>query len=200
MMKQILSYLPDKFILPLFVVAGLAVGLGAYTVYASRAWTYATDDPAACVNCHIMAPSYASWNSSSHRAWATCNDCHVPHTSVVAKYAFKAEDGLYHAAMFTAKAEPDVIRPREGSYRVIMANCLRCHEGLNTQMAGTGRNGAGQMANYGDVLAGGTKACWDCHREVPHTRVSGVASAPGAEGVAPLPTPSAMPRWLEKML
>ena len=48
------------------IAGGVLCGLGSYTLYASRAWTYLSDDPATCVNCHIMGPYYATWNHSSH--------------------------------------------------------------------------------------------------------------------------------------
>lgn len=38
------------------IAGGVLCGLGSYTLYASRAWTYLSDDPATCVNCHIMGP------------------------------------------------------------------------------------------------------------------------------------------------
>lgn len=68
------------------IAGGVLCGLGSYTLYASRAWTYLSDDPATCVNCHIMGPYYATWNHSSHSRNATCNDCHVPHENAVINY------------------------------------------------------------------------------------------------------------------
>ncbi len=109
-MKKFLSQIPRQFVLPLFIVGGLIVGLGAYTVYMSRAHSYLSDDPKACINCHIMTPYYQTWNHSSHAQWSTCNDCHVPQDNVISKYAFKAKDGLYHAAVFTVRKEPQAIR------------------------------------------------------------------------------------------
>lgn len=190
-MKKILSYIPSRFILPLFITGGVVMGLVAYTVYMSRAYSYLSDDPAACVNCHIMAPYYQSWNHSSHAQWATCNDCHVPQDNVVSKYAFKAKDGLYHAAVFTINGEPQTIRPREESYAVIMNNCIRCHTQLNTEFVKTG------MIEYCDVKEGKGKACWDCHTEIPHTKVSNLASSPNA--IVPLPS-SPVPDWLKDKL
>lgn len=187
----VLRPIPSQFVVPLFLAGGLLAGLGGYTVYMSRAFSYLSDDPAACVNCHIMSPYYASWSRSSHATRATCNDCHVPQSSLLAGYTFKAQDGLYHAAMFTFKAEPQVIRPRDASNRVIMENCVRCHTQLNTEFVKTG------MASYADVKQGRQFACWDCHREVPHTRISNLASAP--DGVAPMPS-SPVPVWLRDML
>lgn len=190
-MKKILSAIPGKLIVPLFVIGGIAAGLGAYTVYASRAWSYLSDDPAACVNCHIMGSYYKAWDRSSHAVWATCNDCHVPQDNVFSKYAFKAKDGLYHAAVFTARAEPQVIRPREASSAIIMQNCIRCHTQLNTEFVDTG------MISYADVLEGKGKACWDCHTEVPHGKISNVSSSPNA--IVPMPD-SPVPDWLRKRM
>ncbi|WP_296945089.1 cytochrome c nitrite reductase small subunit [uncultured Dysgonomonas sp.] len=186
-----MSHIPNQFIVPLFVVGGIIVGLGGYSVYMSRAHSYLSDDPAACINCHIMTPYYQSWNHSSHAQWATCNDCHVPQDNIISKYAFKAKDGLYHAAVFTINGEPQVIRPRDESYGVIMDNCIRCHTQLNTEFVNTG------MISYCDVQEGKGKACWDCHTQVPHSKISNLSSSPNA--IVPLPA-SPVPEWLKKRM
>ena len=190
-MKRFLNTLPLYFVVPLFVLGGATTGLVAYTFHMSRAHSYLSDDPAACINCHIMTPYYQSWQRSSHVVWTHCNDCHVPQDNVVNKYAFKAMDGLYHSAVFTMKAEPMVIRPRDASMGVIMDNCIRCHTQLNTEFIKTG------MISYVGVKEGEGKACWDCHRNVPHTEVSNIASSPNV--IAPLPM-SPVPVWLKKMM
>ena len=190
-MKKLLSHIPNQFILPLFIVGGIIAGLGGYTVYMSRAHSYLSDDPSACVNCHIMTPYHQSWNHSSHAQWATCNDCHVPQDNILKGYAFKAKDGLYHAAVFTLRKEPQAIRPRDESYEVIMNNCIRCHTQLNTEFVKTG------MISYCDVKEGKGKACWDCHTEVPHTKVSSLSASPNA--IVPLPA-SPVPDWLKERM
>ena len=43
------------------IIGGVIVGGGALFMYMLRAHTYLGDDPAACVNCHIMTPYYATW-------------------------------------------------------------------------------------------------------------------------------------------
>ena len=48
------------------IIGGIIVGGGALFMYMLRAHTYLGDDPAACVNCHIMSPYYATWFHSSH--------------------------------------------------------------------------------------------------------------------------------------
>lgn len=190
-MKKIFSHIPSKMLLAFFIAGGLLAGTGVYAIYISRAHSYLSDEPSACVNCHIMAPYYDSWNHSSHATWTNCNDCHVPQGNAVEKYAFKAVDGLYHAAIFTIKGEPQTIRPRDASNTVIMENCIRCHTQLNTEFVKTG------MISYAQVKAGEGKACWDCHTQVPHTKISNLASSPNA--IVPLPA-SPVPDWLKRLM
>ncbi len=85
------------------IVTGVIVGGGVLFMYMLRAHTYLGDDPAACVNCHIMSPYYATWFHSSHARDATCNDCHVPHENAVKKWTFKGMDGMKHVAAFLTK-------------------------------------------------------------------------------------------------
>lgn len=190
-MKKFLNRLPNSMILPIFIVGGLLAGLVIYAFYMSRAHSYLSDDPSACVNCHIMATYYQSWNHSSHAQWATCNDCHVPQDNIFRAYGFKAMDGFLHSAVFTVRSEPQVIRPRLASSNVIMENCIRCHTQLNTEFVNTG------MITFTQAEAGQGKACWDCHTQVPHTSVSNLNSSPGA--IVPLPE-SPVPDWLKKAM
>jgi cytochrome c nitrite reductase small subunit len=140
------------------------------------------------MNCHIMAPYYATWSHSSHSRSATCNDCHVPNDNAVRKWFFKGKDGMRHTAVFLTKGEPQVIQAIDASASVIMDNCIRCHEQLNREFVKTGR------INYQMAKMGEGKACWDCHREVPHGRNS-LSSAPN--NLAPHPKPI-VPEWLKK--
>ena len=64
---------------------GFLFGLGCYTVYYAEGLSYLSNDPKACVNCHIMRDEYEGWQKASHHAAATCNDCHVPH-DIIGKY------------------------------------------------------------------------------------------------------------------
>ncbi|MDD3668441.1 MAG: cytochrome c nitrite reductase small subunit, partial [Bacteroidales bacterium] len=67
-------------------------------------------------------------------------------------------------------------------------NCIRCHEHLNTALVNTG------MFSYNDTKKGMAKACWDCHTNVPHTKISNISSSPNS--LAPLPK-SPVPDWLK---
>ena len=173
------------------IIGGIIVGGGALFMYMLRAHTYLGDDPAACVNCHIMSPYYATWFHSSHARDATCNDCHVPHENIVKKWTFKGMDGMKHVAAFLTKSEPQVIQAHEASSQVIMNNCIRCHTQLNTEFVKTGK------IDYMMSMVGEGKACWDCHRDVPHGGKNSLSATPAA--IVPLPE-SPVPEWLRKMV
>ena len=187
-----LEALPSKLVVPLLLLGGIAIGLLLYNIQVSRAFSYLSDDPAACVNCHVMGPSYQSWSKSSHANWATCNDCHVPQHNALAGFLSKAQDGLRHAAVSLTNNEPAAPRPADSSIRTIQSNCVRCHTTLNTEFVKTSR------AEHRDILNHTDKACFDCHRHVPHTKNSGLASAPHAN--VPYPPASPMPAWLKNIM
>jgi len=47
---------------------GMAAGVGVYTFVYAKGYSYLTNDPASCANCHIMNEQYDGWLKSSHRA------------------------------------------------------------------------------------------------------------------------------------
>lgn len=175
----------------LLLLCGIIAGAGAYFLYLLRAHTYLGDDPKACINCHIMTPYYATWMHSSHGRDATCNDCHVPHENIARKYFFKGTDGMKHVLAFVTKSERQVPEAQPASSQVIMNNCIRCHTDLNTELVKTGKIDF-MMANVGEG-----KACWDCHRNVPHGGKNALAATPSA--IVPLPD-SPVPEWLQKVI
>ena len=178
----------------LLVTGGIVVGLIGLFMYMLRMHTYIIgDDPAACVNCHIMSPYYATWSHSSHGRDATCNDCHVPHQNLFMKYFFKGKDGMKHVAYFVTHSEHQAINAEDASAQVIMDNCIRCHTQLNREFVTTGR------IDYMMAKRGEGKACWDCHREVPHGGVNSLSSTPYAETQVPLPS-SPVPEWLQRIV
>lgn len=190
-MKKIISKLnpPAGWKLVVVMLMGAIVGLGLYAFYASRAFSYLSNSPETCVNCHIMAPQYATWGHSSHREVANCNDCHVPHDNVFRTYFFKAKDGMRHASMFTLRLEPQNIFIKEAGIGVVQENCIRCHNQLITDAKLLSQTESFHQ-KFEDRL------CWDCHREVPHGRVKSLSSTPYAR-VPMLPSP--VPDWLRKM-
>lgn len=165
---------PERWQVPVIVLTGIIVGLGFYILRISNAVSYLSDKPETCINCHVMNPQYATWNHSSHREVAHCNDCHVPHDNVFNKYYFKAMDGMRHATIFTARAEPQVIYIKEAGKKVVQQNCIRCHEKLITDNAGIARFDGSKHFRM-------ERSCVECHRETPHGRVNSLAAVPNAQ-------------------
>lgn len=179
---------PDTWKVAVIILLGIFAGFGLFIIYVSKAPSYLSDKSETCVNCHIMAPQYATWNHSSHREIANCNDCHVPHNNIINKYYFKAKDGLRHAAVFTMRSEPQVIQIKKEGDGVVQQNCIRCH---STQLTDS------RMQLYDDQFNDmrTDRSCRNCHRETPHGRVNSISSVPNAR--VPLPE-SPVPEWMKK--
>ncbi|GAA3572936.1 cytochrome c nitrite reductase small subunit [Snuella lapsa] len=196
-MEKLKNILPQKNsnwrVTAVFLIA-IMIGLGLFMAKEAEVVSYMSDDPKACVNCHVMTPVYNSWMHSSHREWASCNDCHVPHNNIANKYYFKAKDGLFHASVFTLRAEPEVMFMREASQEVVQDNCIRCHVQQVTQTKYDGWIDT-HSANRTE------RHCWECHREVPHGRIHGISTI--KNNIAPIPTDSeetVIPEWLEQKI
>jgi len=118
-----------------------------------------SSQPQFCGGCHIMAPYYQSWMSSSHKE-VPCVDCHIP-------------PGIAHEARKKWEALSMVVSYITGTYgtnpwaEIDDAACLRCHERRLLQ---------GQEL-FGDVLFDhtphltemrhGTKLrCTSCHSQI----------------------------------
>lgn len=117
----------------LAALAGAIAGMGGRTLYYAEATSYLSNDPTACVNCHIMRDSYDGWQKASHHAVATCNDCHVPE-AFVSKYLSKAENGYRHSKGFTFQDFHEPIRIRPKNREALLRNCVRCHRELVAEM------------------------------------------------------------------
>ena len=100
--------------LPLTLAVGLGVllGLGAATFRYAEGFSYFSNDPQACANCHVMQEQFDGWVHSSHRSVAVCNDCHTP-PGLLPKYWTKAQNGFWHSFYFTTGDYPDPIRITE---------------------------------------------------------------------------------------
>lgn len=181
---------PDKWKFPVMVTLSVFTGIAFFSFHISKATSYLGDKPETCVNCHIMAPQYATWYHSSHREKTNCNDCHVPHNNVFSKYYFKAKDGLRHAAIFTLRNEPQVIFIKEAGRKVVHNNCIRCHSELLTDSKLMARNDEFQRYRM-------DRDCMECHRETPHGRVNSLSSVPYAR--VPVPG-SVVPQWLKNIM
>lgn len=143
------------------VVGGLFGSLlaaAAYAAHYAKATSYLSDDPAACINCHVMNDQYRAWASGPHHARATCNDCHVPHDSVLHKYMVKAEHGYRHSKGFTFQDFHEPIQMTPGSRQVVNDNCIRCHSDMTHGIRTTA-----QVEGRLDDLE-----CVHCHASVAH--------------------------------
>lgn len=187
MLKKLLP--PSKWKVTAAIATGILTSLVLFTLYMSKAHSYLSDRPEVCVNCHIMAPQYATWSRSSHREWANCNDCHVPHNNVFNKYYFKANDGLRHSYLFTLRKERQVIMILEEGAEVVQNNCIRCHE---QQIVDPKLEASVEM--YREIREG--RRCVDCHQEEGgHGDFNSLSSVPFAR--VPLP-PNPVPDWIRK--
>lgn len=50
-------------LMPLFAASavGVAAAVGGYTFIYARGYSYMTNDPGACANCHVMDNHYSAW-------------------------------------------------------------------------------------------------------------------------------------------
>lgn len=139
------------------VLIGAATGLGIFTFGYADGAAYMTNNPEACVNCHVMREQFDGWVKSSHGKFATCNDCHAPH-NLIGKYYCKSRNGFFHSLAFTTGNFPDQIRMHEYNRGVVEQNCRRCHE---------------QITHEIDPLPGPdgkveSNSCIRCHSTVGH--------------------------------
>jgi len=138
----------------LVLVAGTGAGLGFFTFGYGQGSAYLSSDPAACANCHVMQGHYDSWQNSSHKDVATCNDCHLSHHPV-GKWVTKGDNGFFHSLAFTTGDFHEPIQIKDRNARVTQDACLHCHRDLVHDML-PARPG-------GDMLS-----CAHCHADVGH--------------------------------
>jgi cytochrome c nitrite reductase small subunit len=146
------------------VLFGVLIGAGAFTFVEAKGASYLSDDPAVCVNCHIMRAEYDGWRHASHHAVATCNDCHLPHDNFLHKLLVKASNGYHHSKAFTLQGFLEPIRIKPGNAAVLEANCLRCHGELVSEITAHGTLGVPTDPS----LEADLYACVRCHPGVGH--------------------------------
>lgn len=132
---------------------GLALGVGVFTFGYAKGGSYLTNDPKACVNCHVMQEQYDGWEKSSHRSVATCNDCHTP-AGLVPKYWTKAQNGFWHSFYFTTGDYHEPIQITKRNRKVTEQSCRKCHADIVETIEGH--------------RAGDETSCIRCHRSVGH--------------------------------
>jgi len=138
------------------IAIGLAIGLGAYTFVYAKGYSYLTNNPAACANCHAMDAYYSAWLKGPHRNAAVCNDCHAPH-DLVGKYSTKAANGFWHSFYFTSGRYPDNLQIKRRNLDIAEAACRDCH-GEITQA----------IEAHAPGLPAGEISCLRCHADAGH--------------------------------
>jgi cytochrome c nitrite reductase small subunit len=139
----------------LAALLGVLAGLGVFTFNYAEGLSYLSNDPNACVNCHIMREQYQGWTHSSHKEFAACNDCHTPHT-FVRKWLTKGLNGWNHSFAFTTGNFDEPIRIKERNAKIVQENCVDCHQVLVSQIENS-------------VLHDEEVECVRCHSEVGHS-------------------------------
>ncbi|GAB78815.1 cytochrome c nitrite reductase small subunit [Austwickia chelonae] len=162
MVKEILAELRSVFSRPsgwlyaaaVFVVGSL-IGVGFFTFGYANGASYLSNDPKACVNCHVMRDQYDGWMKSSHGKVAVCNDCHAPH-DIVGKYATKAINGWNHGFAFTTGNFPQNIQITQRNREITEQACLSCHADITSGIRASRPEHSPQVS------------CISCHRNVGH--------------------------------
>ncbi|MBF0313401.1 MAG: cytochrome c nitrite reductase small subunit [Oligoflexia bacterium] len=173
---------------------GTFVGMIALLMHISNVFSYLSDNPKTCMNCHIMGTEYATWHHSSHRENASCNDCHVPQDNIIKKWGFKAMDGLRHSTVFTLRAEPSAIKIKDAGKKAVQENCIRCHSPLFLAQESSMQINSFNISHQSNEEG---RTCWECHQETPHGTIRSISSTPFAR--VPV-TGSAVPTWLSELM
>ena len=138
----------------LVILFGILTGVGAFTFGYGQGWSYLSNDPVGCTNCHVMQDHFDAWQKSSHRHVAVCNDCHLPHHPI-GKWVTKGDNGFFHSLAFTLNNyhDPIVIKPRNS--RVTQGTCLHCHKDFVHEILAVEQKSQ-------------TQSCVHCHSDVGH--------------------------------
>ncbi|MFT6068345.1 MAG: cytochrome c nitrite reductase small subunit [Bacteriovoracaceae bacterium] len=128
--------------------AGFVVATFTY----SKGYSYLSDDPKACVNCHVMKDHFYSYEKSSHHHVAVCNSCHTPQ-GIIPKYITKAINGWNHGLAFTTGKHPWPLQMTKLNKKIANTSCLKCHDSLVNHFKST------EQTN-----------CIHCHSNVGHIR------------------------------
>ena len=115
-----------------------------------------------------MRDQFEGWSHSSHKAVATCNDCHTPHR-FPDKWVIKGVNGFNHSVAFTTGNFPDPIRIRGFNANIAQENCVECH--------------ATTVAEMHLFVSDEELRCIACHGNVGHDN-----AAPNAPANAPPPS------------
>ena len=145
----------------LSVALGAMIGLGLFTFYYGEGFSYASKDPQACINCHIMQSQYDSWQKASHHTAASCVQCHLPQ-NFPDNYISKAVNGYNHSKAFTFQDFHEPIMITQKNSIILQKNCIECHSSITENLA------------HGSTTDPDEIKCVRCHRSVGHGEITGL--------------------------
>lgn len=146
------------------LLIGGAAGIGTFTFGYANGASYLKADSKSCANCHVMQGHFDAWVKSSHGKFASCNDCHAPHDSVVSAYYCKARNGFFHSLAFTTGDFAENLQITDYNRKVTEQACRKCHADLVHQIDILA---VGEL-DKDDVNRLESNACIRCHSTVGH--------------------------------
>lgn len=146
---------PRWFLITVAGLIGVLIGLSTYTFFYAKGYSYLSNQPETCTNCHIMREHFDGWQKATHHTVALCNDCHVPVTPLKRYYA-KAEHGFRHSYAFTFQNFHEPIQMKTSSEEIVLHNCIRCHSDMVSNLHPS-------LNHHQEKLD-----CLLCHRSVGH--------------------------------
>lgn len=134
----------------------IPLGIGLYLFVYAKGYSYLTNNPETCMNCHVMRDQFSTWNKSSHHTIASCQDCHMS-GSILNKIKIKISNGFWHSWAFTTGRFKEPIRIKEHNMKIVENSCFHCHSELL------------QSSNIGAHKAKAL-SCMQCHQGVGHIK------------------------------
>ena len=141
-------------------LVGIALGLGAYTFAYAKGWSYLTNDPRACANCHVMNEQYDGWLKGSHRVGGGLQRLPRARTTSSASTAPRRSNGFWHSYYFTTGGFHEPIQITAASRDDRGGACRHCHEAVVQAMGTPAHAGSREIS------------CIRCHGSVGHLELS----------------------------
>ncbi len=141
----------------------LGVAIFVYVLFFSERYAFLADAPQSCATCHQMNNSFESWEMGGKVKGASCNDCHVDNTDLMAAYASKLKDGFHHAQAWLFASAGNHQLVLQDSARV-QDNCMRCHAS-QLEEERFARIHAKHFSTESQFV------CWRCHDNAGHKQV-----------------------------
>jgi cytochrome c nitrite reductase small subunit len=104
------------------LIAGGIVILLLFLAFGPPKLLAKSDQPAFCVQCHVMEAQYEAWSHAGAHRRKMCVDCHLPNDNATIHYIWKAIDGMKDVVIFYSGTVPNTsthLARRKRSFRRI---------------------------------------------------------------------------------